>query len=149
MTGDPTAPVRLDATVNNVSKIVGPVLLLRASSILIDRDHFLEMLRGLDAEVATISFSMVPIAILMACIALAVVQLDSGSLAAILIRLMAWGGIMKASALIMFPRLVVAKAHVLEQAGFLNVVLATCFLAGAYFTWFGYFASTARRRSAG
>jgi hypothetical protein len=39
-----------------ISKIIGPVLLLRAASILIDRNHFLQMLRGLDQEVATVSF---------------------------------------------------------------------------------------------
>jgi hypothetical protein len=128
-----------------ISKIIGPVLLLRAASILIDRNHFLEMLRGLDREVATISFSLFPIALLMACIALAIVHLDRGTPAAILIRLIAWGGIAKTSALILFPRSVVAKAHVLEQAGFLNVVLAACLVVGAYFTWFGYFASTARK----
>jgi len=126
-----------------ITRIVGPVLLLRALSILIDRQHFLEMLRGLDQEVATISFSLFPIALLMTCIALAMVHSDSSSLAAVLVRLMAWGGMAKASALILVPHVVVAKAHVLERAGFLNVVLAVCFAVGAYFTWFGYFASKA------
>jgi hypothetical protein len=40
---------------------------------------------------------------------------------------MAWGGILKASALILFPHAVAAKARLLEEAGFLNVVLAVCF----------------------
>jgi hypothetical protein len=131
-----------------IAKIVGPVMLLRAASILIDRNHFLEMLRGLDAEVATISFSMFPIVLLMGCIALAVIPWESGSLASILIRLIAWGGIIKTSALILFPRVVVAKAQVLGQAGFLNVVLTACLLLGTYFTWFGYFASTVRKSAA-
>ena len=99
------------------------------------------MLRGLDREVATVSFSMVPIFILMACIALAVVPLRSRSLATILIRLVAFGGIVKTSTLILFPGFVVAKAHLLEQAGFLYVVLAACLVVGVYFTWFGYFAA--------
>jgi hypothetical protein len=129
-----------------ISKIVGPVLLLRAASILIDRNHFLEMVQGLDREVATISFSLFPIAMLMTFIALAVVHSDHGSLAAILIRLIAWGGIVKTSALILFPRVVIAKVHLLERAGFLNVVLAACLVVGAYFTWFGYFASTPHKR---
>jgi hypothetical protein len=132
----------MDST-RTISKVLGPVLLLRASSIVIDPDHFREMLRGLDREVDTVSFSIVPVAILMACISLAVVPLRSRALAALLIRLIAFGGIVKTSALIVFPRAVVAKAHVLEQAGFLYVVLAMSLIVGAYFTWFGYFASTA------
>jgi len=127
-----------------IARIVGPVLILRAASILIDRPHFLAMLRGLDQEVTTVSFSMFPIAMLMAFIALAVVHSDTSSLAAILIRLIAWGGMVKTSAVILFPHAVVAKAQVLGQAGFLNVVLATTFVVGAYFTWFGYFASAPR-----
>lgn len=124
-----------------VSKVVGPVLLLRAVSILLDRRHFLEMLRGLDREITTVSFSLFPIALLMTCIALAVCHSDTSSLAAILIHVIAWGGILKSSALILFPGLVVAKARALEQAGFLNVVLVVCLLVGAYFTWYGFFGS--------
>jgi hypothetical protein len=125
-----------------ISRVIGPVLLLRAASILIDRNHFLEMLRGLDREVATVSFSMFPIALLMGFISLALVPLESGTLAALLLRVIAWGGILKTSALILVPRVVVAKAHVVEQAGILNVVLAASFVVGTYFTWFGYFAKT-------
>jgi hypothetical protein len=124
-----------------ISRVLGPVLLLRAASILIDRHHFLEMLRGLDREVATVSFSMFPIALFIAFLSLALVPLDSRSPAAVLLRLIAWGGMLKTSALILFPRVVVAKAHALEQVGILNVVLASCLAVGAYFTWFGYFAS--------
>ena len=131
-----------------LTRIIGPVLLLRAASIAIDREHFHMMLRGLDQEVATISFSMFPIALLMACTAIAVLHADSSSLAAILIRLMAWGGIAKASGLILVPHIMVRKAHLLEQAGFLNVVLAVCFAVGGYFTWFGYFAAPAMRTTA-
>ena len=87
------------------------------------------------------SFSLFPIALLITCIGLAVVHSDTSSAAAILIRLVAWGGMIKASALILFPRAVVAKARLLVQAGFLNVVLLVCFVVGGYFTWFGYFAS--------
>ena len=94
-----------------IAKVIGPVLLLRAFSILIDRQHFVEMLNGLDKEVATVSFSMFPIGFLMACIALAVVHTDSSSLAAILIRVIAWGGMLKAAALIVAPHAVAAKAH--------------------------------------
>jgi hypothetical protein len=131
-----------------ISKILGPVLLLRAVSILIDRQHFLELLRGLDQEVATVSFSMFPIALFTAFLSLALVPLDSRSLAAILLRIIAWGGMLKTSALILFPHVVVAKAHALEQAGILNVVLSACLAVGAYFTWFGYFAAATRKPEA-
>lgn len=126
-----------------IAKMVGPVLLLRAISILINRRHFIDMLAGLPREVTTVSFSLFPIALLMTCIAIAAVHSDASSLAAILIRLIAWGGIIKASALILFPSAVVAKARLLERAGFLNVVLLVCVLVGGYFTWFGYVASPA------
>jgi hypothetical protein len=83
----------------------------------------------------------------MAFIALALVPLESGTLAALLLRIIAWGGMLKTSALILVPRAVVAKAHLAEQAGILNVVLAACLVVGAYFTWFGYFASATARQT--
>lgn len=124
-----------------IAKVIGPVLIIRAASIVIDREHFLAMLRGLDAEVGTVAFSMVPIFLLMACIALAVTQSDRTSLAGMMVQLIAWAGMLKTSALILFPHAVAAKAQLLGRAGFLNFVLAACFLVGGYFTWFGYFAA--------
>lgn len=128
------------ALTRTLTRIIGPVLLLRAVSILIDRGHFIEMVRNLDREVATVSFSLFPIAFLMACIALALAPLDTSSLAGILLRLMAWGGSLKAAGLILFPHAMAAKAQLVTHAGFLNVVLVMSFLVGGYFTWFGYFA---------
>lgn len=125
-----------------ITKVVGPVLLLRAVSILIDRQHFLDMLRGLDREVATISFSLFPIAFLMACIALAALHTDWSSPAAVLVRIMAWGGAIKAGALIVAPHAVAAKAQLVGPV-FLNVVLLASLAVGGYFTWFGYFARPA------
>lgn len=124
-----------------IAKVIGPVLLLRALSIAIDRKHFVAMLAGLEREVATVSFSLFPIALLMGCVTLAVTHSDTSSLAAVLIHAIAWGGIVKASALILCPRLVAAKAQVLERHGILAVVLVVCFVVGGYFTWFGYFGS--------
>jgi predicted MFS family arabinose efflux permease len=124
-----------------IAKILGPVLLLRALSIAIDRKHFVSMLAGLEREVATVSFSLFPVALLMACITLALVHSDRSSPAALLITAMAWGGIVKASALILCPRLVASKARALERYGVLAVVLAVCVLVGGYFTWFGYLGS--------
>lgn len=120
------------------AQIVGPVLLVRALSIWIDRQHFQEMIAGLDREIATVSFSFFPIALMMTCIAIAVTHKDMSSGAAVLIHLIAWGGIVKAIALMLCPRLVVAKVRLLEKAGFLNVVLLVCLSFGAYFTWYGY-----------
>ncbi|MBX7168298.1 MAG: hypothetical protein K1X74_18325 [Pirellulales bacterium] len=54
---------------------------------------------------------------------------------------MAWGGLIKASELILFPGLVAAKARMLGRAGFINVVLLVCVVVGIYFTYFGYVAS--------
>jgi hypothetical protein len=122
-----------------ISKIIGPVLLIRGISILVDRKHFMEMLDGLEREVATVTFSLFPVALLMGFIALAVLHKDSSSLAAILIKVIAWGGMMKTTALMIFPRMVVAKARLLGQAGFIHVVWFICLLVGGYFAWFGYF----------
>lgn len=124
-----------------VAKIVGPVLVLRAVSIAIDRRHFVAMVAGLEREVTTVAFSLFPVALLMVCTTLVATHDDWSSPAAVLIHLMAWGGIAKASVLILFPHALVAKARALERAGFLNVVLAVCLVVGAYFTWFGWVAS--------
>lgn len=126
-----------------IAKVVGPVLLLRGVSILVDRPHFTDMLAALDREVSTVSFSVFPIALLITCLALVAVHSDRSSIAAVLIRIMLWGGIVKASALILFPRLVVAKAQLLGRADFLSVVLVVSFVLGGYFTWFGYFGARA------
>jgi hypothetical protein len=125
-----------------IARIIGPVLLLRVVSIIIDRRHFVAMLEGLDREVETVSFSLFPVAMLMGFIALANVHTDTSTLAALVIHGIAWLGALKVSAVILFPRAVVAKAQVLVRAGFLNVVLAVCLVIGAYFTWFGYLAPT-------
>src|SRR5688500_7481770 len=116
-----------------ITQIVGPVLLLRSLSIVIDREHFVEMVNGLEKEIRTVPFSLFPIALLMTCIALALVHSDSSSPAALLIHVIAWGGMIKAAGLILFPTAVVAKARLLVHAGFLNVVLVVCFAVGAYF----------------
>ena len=121
-----------------LAKILGPVLLVRGLSILIDREHFKRMLAGLEEEVHTVSFSLFPVALLMATTALAILHRDLSTPAAILIRIIAWGGMLKATALILFPRLVVAKARAMGQAGFIHVVWVMCTLVGGYFCWFGY-----------
>ena len=124
-----------------VTRLLGPVLLLRAVSILVDREHFVESLRRVDEEARTLTFSLFPVALLVGFIALAHLPAQHPSFALVLLRLIAWGGILKSSALILFPRAVLAKARSLERAGFLNVVLVMCTLVGGYFTWFGYFAT--------
>lgn len=122
-----------------LSKIVGPVLIIRGISILYDQEHFKEMVAGLPREVSTVAFSLFPIALMMTGIAMVLTLDDRSSLAAIVFYLMGWGAIIKASLLIMFPKIIVAKARLLVQAGFLNVVLFMCLALGLYLTWFGYF----------
>ncbi|MGQ0734021.1 MAG: hypothetical protein ACT4QD_10230 [Acidobacteriota bacterium] len=121
-----------------LSQILGPVLLLRGVSILLDRRHFIAMLDGLEKEASTVAFSLFPIALLMASIAVVLTHSDTSTPAAIIIHVIAWGGILKGSALILVPKLVLAKARLLGRAGFLEVVWLVCFGVGAYFTWFGY-----------
>ena len=40
---------------SRLAKVVGPVLLVRGLSILLDRKHFVAMVRRLDREVTTVS----------------------------------------------------------------------------------------------
>lgn len=68
------------------AKILGPVLALRAISILIGRRHLVELLQGLDREITTITFSLFPIALVMGCMVLASGHTDRLSPAAILIQ---------------------------------------------------------------
>ena len=122
-----------------LAKIVGPVLLARTVSILIDRQHFEAMINGLEKEITTVAFSLFPIALMMTCIALTLIHRDTSSLAAIIFHIIAWGGIAKSTLLIIAPKLGVVKAQQLGKAGFLNVVCAVCLCVGGYLTWFGYF----------
>lgn len=122
-----------------MSKVVGPVLLLRAISILIDRNHFIALLDNIEHESKTISFSMFPIAMLMTAISVVLVHKDTSSLAAILFHIIAWGMIVKTSLLILFPAILAKKAQWINQSGFIYVVLFMCFVVGVYLTWFGYF----------
>jgi hypothetical protein len=122
-----------------LSKILGPVLLLRGLSILIDRQHVVAMLDGLGKEATSAAFSVFPVVLLMASIALAVTHSDTSSPAAILLHVIAWGGILKGTLLILWPKAVLANASYVGKAGFLHVVWVVCTGLGAYFTWFGYF----------
>ena len=121
-----------------IAKILGPVLLLRGASILLDREHFERMIDGLDEESSTVSFSMFPVALLMVCLWLAAVHRDTSSVAAWLIHVIIWGGMLKASALILVPKLVVAKAKLLGRSGFLTLVTLVTAALGMYFSVFGY-----------
>lgn len=122
------------------SMVVGPLLLIRAISILLDREHFLQMLDGVEREVDTASFSLLPVALFVVGVSIVVTHSDRSSLAAILIYLMAWGAVAKSTLLMLFPRLVTTKARALGQAVYLHVVCIICFVVGGYFTWFGYLA---------
>ena len=121
-------------------RIAGPVLLLRALSIAIDRRHFETMVAGLEREVDTVTFSFFPIALLMVCLGLGATYHDTSSLAALLLQAMIWIGAIKATALILWPRAVVQKARILLRAGFLGVVLIVCCVVGGCFTWVGWVA---------
>jgi len=122
-----------------LAKVIGPVLIVRGISLLIDRQHFRDMLAGLEREVTTVAFSFVPIAIMMAGLALVATIDARSSYAALLFYLMGWGAIVKGTLLILFPRAVVAKAQFAGRMGFLCVVTAVCLAVGIYLTWFGYF----------
>lgn len=121
-----------------LARIVGPVILLRGLSLLIDRQHFVAMVDGLEDECHTVSFSFVPVALMMAALAVLQLHADRETLAGLAIHLAAWGMLLKASALVLAPRLVVVKAQALVRSGFLHVVTGTSCAVGGYLCWFGY-----------
>lgn len=121
-----------------LARVLGPLLILRGLSILIDRRHFESLLEGLEREVETISFSMVPVFLFIGFGTLLVLHWDFSSPAATLITLMAIGGTLKTSVLILFPGLMVTKARALGRLGFLRVVWVASLTVGAVLTWAGW-----------
>jgi hypothetical protein len=123
------------------SKVVGPVLLVRALTLMIDRQHFHKMVEGLEAELTTVAFSFFPVALMMASLAIVATHRDTSSPAAYIIHIAAWGGLAKSAGLMAVPKLVVKKAQLLVNGGFLYVVLLSCSVVGGYLSWFGFFSS--------
>ena len=122
-----------------LSRIIGPLLIIRGMSIILDREHFRHIMNNLEEEMHTISFAMVPVAIMMGALAIIQLHHDWSSPAAILFHLAAWGAIAKTTAIILVPKLVAAKVKILARAGFLEVTWVATFTVGGYLTWFGYF----------
>ena len=122
-----------------LSRIIGPLLIIRGGSIILDRQHFRTMLDNLEQETRTIAFAMVPVAIMMGALTILQLHHDTSSIAAILFHIIAWGAIVKTSLIMLFPKLVVAKAQMLGKRGFLEVVWIVTLTTGVYLTWFGYF----------
>ena len=59
--------------------------------------------------------------------------------AAIILHVIAWGGILKGAVLILRPKVLLAQAQHFGRPGFLHGVWIVCTVLGVYFTWFGYF----------
>ena len=74
----------------------------------------------------------------MASIALAATHSDTSSIAALLLHVIAWLGIVKGTLLILWPKVVLAQARHFGKAGFLHGAWVACAGIGIYFTWFGY-----------
>ena len=103
-----------------LSKILGPVLLLRGISILINRQHFVAALAGLQKEAHSVAFSVFPIILLMASIALAASHSDTSSVAALLLHVIAWLGILKGAVLILRPKVLLDQAQHFGEPVFLH-----------------------------
>ena len=121
-----------------LSKIIGPVLLLRGISILFDRQQVVTMLERLEKESTSAAFSALPVILLMASLALAVTHEDTSSPAAVILHVMAWVGILKGAALMLRPKAVLAFGRHAGQATVLHGVWVVSVGLGAYLTWFGY-----------
>ena len=122
-----------------LSKILGPVLLLRGVSILVDRQRFVGTLEGLEQEATSVAFSVFPFILFMASVALAVTHSDTSNPAAILLHVIAWGGIVKGAVLILWPGTVLAKAEFFGRTVIVYAIGGVCTGIGTYFTWYGYF----------
>ena len=122
-----------------LSKIIGPVLLLRGISILFDRNQVVTTLEGLEKEAASAAFSTLPILLFMASVALAVTHEDTSSLAAVVLHGIAWVGILKGALLMLRPRAVLCYARFAGKAAVLHGLWVVSVGLGAYLTWFGYF----------
>ena len=125
-----------------LSKIIGPVLLLRGISILFDRKQVVTMLEGLEKEAASAAFSILPVILLTASLALAVTHKDTSNPAAVILHIIAWVGILKGALLILRPKAVLSYGRLAGKAAVLHGVSVVSAGLGAYLTWFGYIRAT-------
>ena len=131
----------MDTTVL-LSKILGPVLLLRGISIFFDRQQVVTMLERLEEESTSAAFSALPVILFMASLALAVTHKDTSNPAAVILHIIAWFGILKGAALILRPKAVLAFGRHAGQTTVLHCVWVVSVGLGAYLTWFGYIRAT-------
>ena len=123
-----------------IAKLVGPVLLVRSLSILIDKKHFEAMLEGLDKEIKTLSFSFIPVTLFAAALFILNYQTDRTSFDGIAITCIAVLAIIKTSLLMLFPDLMVEKAKKLGELGVVAFAMFGTLSIGICLTYLGYFA---------
>lgn len=122
-----------------LSRLVGPLLIVRGLTLILYREHFRQIMNNLEQEMRTISFAMVPVGIMMGALAILQLHHDTSSIAAIMFHLIGWGAVLKTSLIMLFPKLVAEKVKILGEWGFLTVAWVVTSATGVYFTWFGYF----------
>ena len=121
-----------------LSKIIGPVILLRGISILFNRKQVVTMLERLEKESTSATFSALPVILVTASLALAVSHKDTSNAAAVILHIIAWVGILKGALLILRPKAVLAFGRHAGQTAVLHGVSVVSVGLGAYLTWFGY-----------
>ena len=125
-----------------LSKILGPVLLLRGISIFFDRQQVVTMLERLEEESTSAAFSALPVILFMASLAMAVTHKDTSNPAAVILHIIAWVGILKGAALILRPKAVLAFGRHAERTTVLHGICVASVGLGVYLTWFGYIRAT-------
>ena len=125
-----------------LSKILGPVLLLRGISIFFDRHQVVTMLERLEEESTSAAFSALPVILFMASLAMAVTHRDTSNPAAVILHIIAWVGILKGAALILRPKAVLAFGRHAERTTVLHGICVASVGLGVYLTWFGYIRAT-------
>ena len=95
------------------------------------------MREGLEKEATSAAFSVLPVILLRASIALAVTHDDTSSPAAVILHVVAWAGILKGAVLILRPKVVLAYGRHAGKS-VLHFAWVVSAGSGAYLTWFGY-----------
>ena len=96
------------------------------------------MREGLEKEATSAAFSVLPVILLRASIALAVTHDDTSSPAAVILHVVAWAGILKGAVLILRPMVVLAYGRHAGKSFVLHFAWVVSAGSGGYLTWFGY-----------
>lgn len=127
----------MDATMV-LTRVFGPALFLRGISLVWNQAYYREVVDRLEQEVTSVAFLTLPGVLMVGGMALVLAPLDTSHPAGLVLRVAAWGALLKGVATMLCPRLMVKKARALVDLGFMNLAAVVCLLVGGYFSWVGF-----------